>query len=116
MFSRAVSWFISTILTLLFLLFVLSNREMITLALWPFTATISAPLYLFFLLTVFVAFGVGLITMWFKQHKYRAEARRLQHELEAMQQALAAQKAAATSAELTPSKADNTALIAPAIY
>lgn len=102
--GRILSWGVSTILTVLFLLFVLSNRETVVLSLWPFATTITAPLYLFFLLTLFVAFFMGLSVMWLLQHKYRAEARRLRREL------------AAIEAANKPKTEDPAALITPSIY
>lgn len=88
----------------MFLLFVLSNREAVTLSFWPFATTVSAPLYLFFLITVFLAFFGGLTTMWFMQHKHRAEAKRLRRELAAIEVAK------------QPKEPDPAALIAPSIY
>lgn len=102
--SRIISWFVSIVLTITFLLFVLSNQQVVTLSFWPFATTITAPLYLFFLLTLFVAFFMGLTAMWFMQHKHRAEAKRLRRELEA------------ANAAKTPKPADQAALIAPSIY
>lgn len=102
--SRILSWFVSVTLTVIFLLFVLSNPEPVTLSFWPFATTISAPLYLFFLLTLFFAFFAGLTVMWFMQHKHRAEARRLRREL------------AAVEAAKQPKEPDPAALIAPSIY
>lgn len=102
--TRIFSWIVSTVLTLVFLLFVLSNRELVVLSLWPFATTITAPLYLFFLLTLFVAFFMGLTVMWLLQHKHRAEAKRLRREL------------AAIEAASKPKTEDPASLIAPSIY
>lgn len=102
--SRIISWFVSVTLTLVFLLFVLSNQQVVSLSFWPFATTITAPLYLFFLLTLFLAFFMGLTAMWFMQHKYRAEAKRLKRELDAIQ------------AAKQPKAEDPVALIAPSIY
>jgi uncharacterized integral membrane protein len=81
---RFVSWAISLPLTLLFLLFILSNRESVTLTLWPFATAITAPLYLFFIATVIISFFIGSIVMWFGQHRHRAEARKWRKEAEAL--------------------------------
>jgi uncharacterized integral membrane protein len=91
---KYISWLITIPLTVLFLLFILSNRETTTLALWPFATTISAPLYLFFLLTVFVSFMAGLITMWLAQHKHRAAAKHWQREAETLKSVLLESKGA----------------------
>lgn len=102
--TRLLSGLLSAALTLIFLLFVLSNRDVVTLSFWPFATTVSAPLYLFFMLTIFVAFTAGLIVMWVQQHKYRATVRRLQKQLAALESAQ------------QPKTDDPAALIAPSIY
>lgn len=102
--TRILSWLVSAALTLVFVLFVLSNRDVVTLSFWPFATTITAPLYLFFLVTLLLAFMAGLGVMWVRQHKYRAAAHRLQKKLDEIE---AAQQ---------PPAADTAALIAPSIY
>jgi len=82
---KYLSWIVSVPLTLVILLFVLSNSESVSLSLWPFITTITAPLYIFFILTVFVSFFSGFILMWLMQHPYRAAARKWQKQAEKLQ-------------------------------
>lgn len=102
--TRILSWLVSTLLTITFLIFALSNRDVVSLSFWPFTTTVTAPLYLIFLGTLFVAFFSGIVVMWVQQHKHRAEANRLRKQL------------AAIEAAKQPETEDPAALIAPSIY
>ncbi|MGE3769418.1 MAG: lipopolysaccharide assembly protein LapA domain-containing protein [Bdellovibrionales bacterium] len=102
---RYLSWIVSLPLTLLFLIFVLSNRETVELSLWPFATTIAAPLYLFFMATVILSFMAGAVIMWFGQHKHRAAAKHWRREAEAAQAALAAPPKASDAKALAPTDA-----------
>ena len=94
---RFISWIVSLPLTILFLLFVLSNRETTTLALWPFATTIAAPLYLFFLATMLVGYLAGTVITWLMQHRHRSEARYWKREATALRSMLEAKPAEASA-------------------
>jgi uncharacterized integral membrane protein len=87
---RTLYWIVTPPLTVVFLLFVLSNRESVTLGLWPLGMTITAPLYLFFLGTVIISFFAGSSAMWLMQHKYRRDARRYRYEAAKLRETIGA--------------------------
>jgi uncharacterized integral membrane protein len=85
---KYLSWIVSIPLTIIILLFVFSNFEPVSISLWPFITTITAPLAFIFILTVFISFFSGLAVMWFMQHKYRVEAKKWEREANSLQAAL----------------------------
>lgn len=54
---RSLSWIISVPAAILAVVFAVSNREPVTLALWPFAARLAIPAYL----VVLVPLGAGLL-------------------------------------------------------
>ena len=72
---RHLSWIITIPVALVVISFAASNREAVTLGLWPLTAELSAPLYLPVLLAVLLGFLAGGLTAWFSAHGARRQAR-----------------------------------------
>lgn len=91
--SKFLFWLFAAPLLLFFVIFATSNSDVVELSFWPLPFTIAAPLYLFFLLVLFVSFFLGAVAMWIGQHHWRAEARRKRREVDKLQ----AQLSAATS-------------------
>lgn len=79
---RYLSWIITVPLTLLVLSFAVSNRETVTLELWPLPFSLTAPLYLTVLLAVLVAFLAGGLVVWFSGYRHRRLARQRGAEIE----------------------------------
>ena len=57
---KHLSWIITLPVTVLVLVFVLSNREPVQLDFWPLEMTMTAPLYLMLLLSVLFGFLLAL--------------------------------------------------------
>lgn len=73
---RYLSWIITLPLALFAVLFAISNRELVTLGLWPLPFTMEAPLYLASLLALVIGFLGGGIIAWFAQRHVRKLVRR----------------------------------------
>ena len=74
-------WFLAAPLLLLFVLFAISNRQDVTLGLWPLPAAVTLPLYLLLLGLLFGALLLGLFLGWLGQHGARAENRHNRREI-----------------------------------
>jgi len=84
-------WLVTAPLALVFVVFAVSNRTVVTVTLWPFPVEIDAPLYLVVLLSLAFGFAVGLLIAWiggrFSRRAARAHAKRaasLERELEGL--------------------------------
>ena len=83
-------WTGLALVALLLILFAVSNRETVSVGLWPFPAFVDLPLYLVVLGTLIVGFVLGELVAWIGGWRWRREARRsrdriamLERELEA---------------------------------
>lgn len=72
---RYLSWIITLPLALIAVLFAVSNRELVTLSLWPLPFTMDAPLYLASLVALVVGFLGGGTIAWYAQRHVRKKAR-----------------------------------------
>ncbi len=72
---KHLSWIITLPVTVLVLVFVLSNREPVQLDFWPLEMTMTAPLYLMLLLSVLFGFLLGGAAMWVTAGRSRKRAR-----------------------------------------
>ncbi|AWK86290.1 lipopolysaccharide assembly protein LapA domain-containing protein [Azospirillum thermophilum] len=73
---RYLTWIITVPVALVAVLFAISNRDMVTLSLWPLPFTLDAPLYLAALLALAVGFLAGGFVTWNSQRRHRRRARR----------------------------------------
>ncbi|HEY0832997.1 MAG TPA: LapA family protein [Azospirillum sp.] len=97
---RYLTWIITLPIALAAVLFAISNREAVTLSLWPLPFTVEAPVYLATLIALLVGFVAGGIITWLGQGRNRRRARtqgdrayHLERELkEAQARAAAAEK------------------------
>jgi lysylphosphatidylglycerol synthetase-like protein (DUF2156 family) len=80
---RLIYWLIAGPLIALAVLFALSNREFVELALWPVPFTLSAPVYLVALGGLAVGFFAGGLVAWFGAGRSRARARAAERMLRA---------------------------------
>lgn len=81
---RYISWILTIPLTLIVVSFALSNRQPVTLSLWPLPFELQAPLYLAVLVAVLLAFLTGGLVAWLSGHRHRRLARRRALELQAL--------------------------------
>ena len=94
---RLVHWLVTAPVTLLLIIFAVSNRESVHVTFWPLPAYVDAPLYLVVLLAVLIGFLVGEFVAWVNGRSWRQEARRRRRRAEALERELAA-----TQAQLRP--------------
>lgn len=77
---KRLSFIITLPVTLVVLVFALSNRGPIGLTLWPFDVTIDLPIYLVVLGSLVVGLLLGGLIAWLAGRRVRRQARRLQQE------------------------------------
>lgn len=70
-------------------MFVIPNREVVTLQMWPFAAEFSGPLFLIVFGVLFAGFLLGWIGAWLAQHKWRRRARQQAKRIEKLEEELA---------------------------
>jgi uncharacterized integral membrane protein len=100
MIRRIVSVLVLVPLAVVFILFAVANREMITLSLDPFDATRPAftyrmPLFILIFVLLLVGILVGGTAAWFRQSKWRRIVRQLRSENRLLRAELTAQQPAA---------------------
>ncbi len=103
---RLLSWLVIALLALFAVVFAVSNRDVVTLTLWPFPFALTTQLYLVVLLTVLFGLLVGLLIGWIASWRVRRAARLRARRIEDLERELAAATAAprpqATSGPLIP--------------
>ena len=95
---------ISIALVLFAVIFATSNETLITLRLWPFESTLTAPIWMLILSSFIIGGLVGAITLWGQWLAVRAKLWRLQgqfNKLQANTDKLGAASAAAPHPVLT---------------
>ena len=75
---------------ILLILFAVSNRETVSLALWPLPFLVDLPLYLLFFLSLFVGALIGASAVWIAGRRDRRELRHRRRRIEALERELAA--------------------------
>ena len=102
---KVFSWLIIALLALFSVVFAVSNRDVVTLTLWPFPFALTTQLYLVVLLTVLFGLLVGLLIGWIASWGVRRAARERARRIETLERELAAARAdgpRATSGPLIP--------------
>ncbi|HWA41809.1 MAG TPA: lipopolysaccharide assembly protein LapA domain-containing protein [Hypericibacter adhaerens] len=77
---KRLSFIVTLPVTLVILVFALSNRGRVGLMLWPFDVTIDLPIYLVVLGSLLLGFLLGGLIAWFAGGRHRRQARRLHQE------------------------------------
>jgi uncharacterized integral membrane protein len=77
---KRLSFIITLPVTLVILVFALSNRGSVGLTIWPFDVTIDLPIYLVVLGSLLLGFLLGGLIAWLAGRRVRRQARRLQQE------------------------------------
>ena len=72
------------------ILFAVSNRETVSLALWPLPFLVDLPLYLLFFLSLLVGGLIGVSAAWIAGSRSRRELRGRRRRIEALERELAA--------------------------
>jgi uncharacterized integral membrane protein len=79
-FKRILSLVVFVPLGIILIVLAVANRQPITLALNPFAPqdsvlSVTAPFFLFIFVTLIVGMGIGAGVTWWKQGRYRRQAR-----------------------------------------
>ncbi len=82
---RFVYWFITALVALGGVVFAVSNRAVVALALFPLPAEIQAPLYLVVIVAVALGFIIGALVAWLGAGKHRRESRHLRRRIDRLQ-------------------------------
>jgi uncharacterized integral membrane protein len=87
-------WTVLALAALLLILFAISNRETVSVGLWPVlpAAALAMPLYLLVLGTLLVGFVVGQLVTWIAGWRWRREARRSRDRIAVLEQELEAER------------------------
>jgi len=89
---RAVSWAVTLIAALVLVPFAVSNREPVSLGLWPLPFLVDLPLYLLVLLVLLAGLVLGAAAVWIAGRSLRRELRRRRRRIEALERELAASR------------------------
>jgi uncharacterized integral membrane protein len=102
--GRALGAIVTLPLTILVIVFAISNRHAVSVGLWPFDGMVDMPLYLLALGAVAAGFVTGALMAWANALGARWRARREARRADAAEQRLAAvvTPGAATSPALPP--------------
>jgi len=87
---RWLSWLAIALVALICTVFAVSNRDVVTLTLWPFPFALTTQLYLVVLLTVLAGFLVGLLVGWIGSWRVRRAARERKRRIDTLERELAA--------------------------
>jgi lipopolysaccharide assembly protein A len=90
---KVVYWTAILGLAIILGLFAASNREAVSLGLWPLPFLVGLPLYLVVFAAVIAGFLVGALTTWAAGARRRRELRRCRRRNEALARELAATQA-----------------------
>jgi uncharacterized integral membrane protein len=97
---RRLHWFVTAPVILILVVFAVSNRETVTVTLWPLPFSLETALYLVVLLAALLGFLIGELVAWVNGRFWRREARQKARRIEALERELAA-----TQAQLAPAPA-----------
>src|SRR5271163_480098 len=86
-------WIVLALAALLLILFAVSNREMVSVGLWPLPVLVELPLYLVVLGTLILGFVLGELVAWIGGWRWRREARRSRDRIANLERELAAERA-----------------------
>ena len=86
---RLLNSIVAFIVGLIVILFAVSNRQMVTIEIWPLPYQLSMGLYAVILLALLVGFAAGAIGVWMVGTTRRREHRRLKRHVRTLEQSLA---------------------------
>ncbi len=90
---KLVFWIVVALIATVLALFAASNREAVSLALWPLPFVVELPLYLALLAALLIGFVAGALGIWIAGRHGRREARRRGRRIAALERELAATQA-----------------------
>jgi uncharacterized integral membrane protein len=80
-------------LTVVFVIFAISNRQPVEITFWPLPIVIETRLFLVVLLSMLAGFLIGELVAWMGGRRWRREAREKSRRIEALERELAATQA-----------------------
>ena len=86
-------WIVLALVALVLVLFAVSNREAVSVALWPLPSVLQLPLYLVVLGTLVLGFFAGQLVSWVNGWRWRREARRSRERIAMLERELQAERA-----------------------
>jgi putative membrane protein len=89
---RIVYWLLIAAVAVICAAFAISNRPVVSLALWPLPFAIDLPLYLLVFAALLIGFAVGVIAAWLGGRRRRRELRRSRRRIGALEGELAASR------------------------
>ena len=90
---KLVFWIVAALVAAVLALFAMSNREAITLGLWPLPFELDLPLYLAIIAAMLTGFVAGALCVWSAGRHGRRESRRRGRRIAALERELAATQA-----------------------
>src|SRR5690349_2328141 len=90
---RVLFWFFALLIATALALFAVSNREAVSLALWPLPLVLELPLYLGILAAALIGFVAGALAVYTAGVGRRREMRRNRRRIAALERELAATQA-----------------------
>lgn len=96
---RYLALIITIPVALVAVLFAISNRDLVTLSLWPLPFTLAAPVYLATLVALAIGFLAGGFVAWNAQRGHRRRARRNADRVTFLERELKETQARAAAAE-----------------
>jgi uncharacterized integral membrane protein len=90
---KVLWWIVLALVGVLLILFAVSNRETVSVGLWPLPTLIELPLYLVLLGTLIVGFLCGELVAWIGGWRWRREARRSRERIAMLERELDTERA-----------------------
>jgi uncharacterized integral membrane protein len=90
---KFVFWLVTAVAAVGLALFAASNRQIVSLGLWPLPFVLELPLYLVVLVSLVTGFAVGALAAWSGGARSRRERRRRGRRIAALERELAATQA-----------------------
>jgi uncharacterized integral membrane protein len=90
---RFLWWTVLVLIAVVLILFAVSNRETVSVGLWPLPAAVELPLYLMVLGMLLVGFVAGELVGWIGGWHWRREARRSRERIAMLERELEAERA-----------------------
>jgi uncharacterized integral membrane protein len=81
------------VIAIFLILFAVSNRETVSIGLWPLPFLADVPLYLLCFFSLVLGVLIGIATAWMAGHRTRRELRTRRRRIEALERELAATQA-----------------------
>lgn len=96
---RYLSWIVTIPVALLIISFAVTNREDVTLGLWPLPFQTDVPVYLVGLIGLLLGFLAGGLVAWIAGRRHRVAARHQTRRARRLEEDLAAERRARAEAQ-----------------